>query len=63
MATTKLKHASLHTTLNGLDLGEITQYRGVKFASIEARFERSVLFDQYHTDELDCTHHGSAQCE
>ena len=58
MATTQLEHPSLKTTLKGLDFEEIKQFRGIKFASIGARFERSVLYDQYNTDELDCTQHG-----
>ena len=61
MATTQLKHASLKTTLKGLDLGDVNQFRGIKFASIGARFEKSNIFDQYKTDELDCTQHGLVQ--
>ena len=57
-ATTQLKYLTLKTTLKGLDFGEVNQFRGIKFASIGARFEKSVLYDQYHTDELDCTQHG-----
>ena len=58
MATTQLKHTSLKATLKGLDFGDIIQFRGIRFALIGERFEKSVLYDQYHTDELDCTQHG-----
>ena len=53
----QLKHASLKSTLVGVDLGEVKQYRGIKFASIGGRFDKSVLKDEYPGD-LDCTNHG-----
>ena len=53
----QLKHASLKSTLEGVDLGEVKQYRGIKFASINGRFDKSVQKDVY-PGELDCTTHG-----
>jgi len=58
-ATNTISHPTLKSKLTGIVLqnGKVTQYRGIKFGNIGARFARSTHVDNY-PPELDCTKDG-----
>jgi carboxylesterase type B len=61
--TVSLEHTTLHTTFTGLvhplsvPDAPVAQFRGVRYASIPARFRQSVLVSSY-PEKVDATAHG-----
>jgi hypothetical protein len=61
--TVSLEHAPLHTTFTGLvhplsvPDAPVAQFRGVRYASIPARFHQSALISSY-PEKVDATAHG-----
>ena len=53
----ELKHPILKTVFVGIKSEQVSQFLGIKFASIPGRFERSMLYDSYG-ETVDCTKYG-----
>ena len=53
----ELKHPILKTTFVGIKSEQVSQFLGIKFASIPGRFERSVLYNSYG-ETVECTKYG-----
>lgn len=57
-ASSSLRHESLDATLLPAVRDFHCEFRGIKYASIPARFEHSVRIDSWKGQQLDCTKFG-----
>jgi len=60
--TTTLQHASLRTTLQGIqstyDDVLLSHFRGIPYGQIPKRYGAAVIHDSWDDGELDCTSFG-----
>ncbi|KAH7126525.1 hypothetical protein B0J13DRAFT_565606 [Dactylonectria estremocensis] len=52
-----LKHESLLSTLIGIELSSVVQFRGIPYGQIPERFAQPQTITTY-PDRLDCTRYG-----
>ncbi|KAM5383466.1 hypothetical protein ACJZ2D_002159 [Fusarium nematophilum] len=55
--TASLKHSSLRSTLRGVELSSVTQFRGIPYGRIPRRFAEAEIVEEL-SEQLDCTQFG-----